>query len=89
MRPQFIDDPVRVQTAIQSDGETLPVAFVWRTRLYAIADHGRRWDEADAGVDWRCYLVRSPTGDTFELRCAADTGRWVLHRAWLQPDLLA
>ncbi|GEM_PF-303663 len=84
--PQFIDEPVRVQTAIQPDGEMLPVAFVWRARVYTIVDHGRRWDALSEGVRWHCYLVRSAAGETFELCCADDTGRWVLRRAWLRAE---
>jgi hypothetical protein len=47
-----------------------------------VAEWGRQWQEEVDGVTWRCYLVRTPTMETFELRCAAPEGRWVLWRAW-------
>lgn len=80
--PQFIDEPVLVQARLLSDGAMRPDAFVWRGRAYAIADWGRQWDETSEGTRWRCYLVRAADGETFELRCAPEAGRWLLHRAW-------
>jgi hypothetical protein len=82
--PQFIDEPVLVQVRLLSDGGVQPVAFAWRERTRAITDVGRQWDELSDGVRWRCYLARTIDRETFELRFAAATGRWLLHRAWLR-----
>jgi hypothetical protein len=80
--PKFINEPILVQARFLPDGQVLPTAFIWRQRTRYIADHGRHWEEVVEGIAWRCYLVRTPTSETFELRCALAEGRWVLYRAW-------
>ena len=67
------------------DGRIVPTAFIWRGRTRYIADTGREWVEEADGIAWRCYLVRTPTQETFELRLDTTGGRWVLARAWLRP----
>ncbi|MDQ1300381.1 MAG: hypothetical protein QG637_298 [Chloroflexota bacterium] len=84
--PQFIDEPVLVQVRLPPAGGVRPVAFAWRERTRVIVDIGRQWDETSDGVGWRCYLVRTANRETFELRFAAATGAWLLHRAWLRRD---
>ncbi len=85
--PEFVNEPILVQARFLPDGHIQPTAFIWRDRTRYIADHGREWEEAADGVAWRCYLVRTPTGETFELRCALAEGRWILSRAWLRGDV--
>lgn len=80
--PEFVDEPVVVQSDIRSQDQGRPAAFTWRGRPYEIVDWGREWDEEIAGVTWRCYLVRTAVPDTFELRRNGTTGQWVLARAW-------
>ena len=80
--PDFIVEPIRVQARFRPDGTVQPTAFIWRDRTRAIADWGRQWPEEADGVNWCCYLVRTPTLETFELRYAPVEGRWVLWRAW-------
>jgi len=82
--PEFINEPILVQARFRPDGTVQPTAFTWRERTRPITDWGRQWDELCDGFQWRCYLVRTADGETFELRCAAATGRWLLHRAWLR-----
>jgi hypothetical protein len=82
--PAFINEPIIVQVRFLSDGAVQPTAFMWRERTRHIADWGRQWDETSDGVQWRCCLVRTADRETFELRFAAATGRWLLHRAWLR-----
>ncbi len=85
--PAFINEPVLVQARFLPDGRVQPTAFIWRDRTRYIADWGRQWDEVADGATWRCLLVRTPTQETFELRCALAEGRWVLARAWLREDV--
>lgn len=80
--PEFVNEPILVQARFLADGRVQPTAFVWRERTRYIADWGRQWDEEADGVSWRCYLVRTPTQATFELRYAAARGQWLLARAW-------
>jgi hypothetical protein len=80
--PEFINEPILVQARFLPDGRVLPTAFIWRERTRYIADHGRQWEETVDDTTWRCYLTRTPTGETFELRCALAEGRWVIYRMW-------
>jgi len=79
---EFVNEPIFVQARFLPDGQIQPVAFVWRGRTRYIADIGRQWSEEIEGAHWRCYLVRTQTADTFELRLDLEAGRWVLARAW-------
>jgi hypothetical protein len=85
----FINEPILVQVRFLSDGGVQPTAFIWRERAVPIAEWGRWWDETLDGTQWRCYLVRSADGETFDLRYAAATGQWLLHRAWLRDAAAA
>ena len=72
--PEFINEPILVQARFLPDGRVLPTAFIWRERTRYIADHGRQWEETVDDMTWRCYLIRTPTGETFELRYALAEG---------------
>ena len=89
LTPEFINEPILVQARFLPDGDVQPHAFTWRERVRPIADWGRQWDETSDGVQWRCHLVRTADGETFELRFAVATGRWLLHRAWLRAAAAA
>jgi len=80
--PEFIDEPILVQTRLLSDGEVRPTAFIWRGHTHLIADWGRRWQEDAGGITWSCYLVRTPNLETFELRLNRAAGQWVVARFW-------
>ena len=84
--PEFINEPILVQARFLMDGRVLPTAFIWRERTRYIADHGRQWEETVDDTIWRCYLTRTPTGETFELRYAPAEGRWVVYRMWSRTD---
>lgn len=84
--PELINEPVLVQARFLPDGRVQPTAFIWRNRTRYVADWGRQWDETADAITWRCYLVRTPTQETFELRYAPAEGRWILARAWLRQD---
>ena len=73
--PEFINEPILVQARFLPDGQVLPTAFIWRERTRYIADHGRQWEETVDDTTWRCYLTRTPTGETFELRVRACGGK--------------
>jgi hypothetical protein len=83
--PEFVDEAVLVQARFLPDGVVQPAAFIWRGRTRYVAAVGRQWDEAAEGVSWRCYLVQTPTAETFELRLDTAGMRWILARAWLNP----
>jgi len=87
--PEFINEPILVQASFLPDGRVLPTAFIWRERTRYLTDHGREWEEQADGITWRCYLVHTPPGDTFELRYAPAEGRWVVWKAWLAAARMA
>jgi hypothetical protein len=60
-----------------------PAAFIWRNRTRYVASLGRQWEEEVEGTLWRCYMVQTPNGETFELRLDPAGMRWVLARTWL------
>jgi hypothetical protein len=84
--PEFVDEPILVQARFLPDGRVQPTAFIWRGRTRYIADLGRQWEEEKDGITWRCYLARTPTSETFELRLDVTGGRWRLARAWQQRE---
>jgi hypothetical protein len=85
--PTYVHEPVLVQARFLPNGHVQPTAFIWRERTRYIADTGREWDEADEGASWRCYLVRTPNMETFELRFDPGGSRWLLQRAWLNDTV--
>jgi hypothetical protein len=80
--PEFIDEQILVEARFLPDGGVQPTAFIWRERTYLIADWGRQWQEEVGGVVWRCYLVRTPNLETYELRLNRAAGQWVVARVW-------
>jgi hypothetical protein len=81
--PEFIGESIFVQARFAPEGGVQPVAFIWRDRTRYVAALGREWQEEIEGRVWRCYLVQTPTAETFELRLDPEGMRWVLARAWL------
>jgi hypothetical protein len=82
--PEFIGEPILVQARFLPGGAVQPVAFIWRNRTRYITAVGREWEEESEGIRWRCYLVQTPTAETFDLRLDTAGMRWVLARAWLK-----
>jgi nicotinamide-nucleotide amidase len=82
--PDFIAAPVRVTVRLLSDGQVMPTGFTWRGRKVPIADVGRTWREASGGSLGVHWLVRSPNGDTYDLRHDLAQETWTLVRAWLR-----
>ncbi len=80
--PEFINEPILVQARFLPEGGVKPTAFIWRNRTRYVADLGRQWREDSGGNTWHCYLVHTPSGETFELRYAPADGRWVAWKAW-------
>ena len=80
--PEFINEPILVQARFLPEGGVQPTAFIWRSRTRYVSDLGRQWQEDMGGYTWHCYLVRTPSGETFELRYAPAEGRWVAWKAW-------
>jgi hypothetical protein len=83
--PEFIGEAILVQARFLPEGPVQPVAFIWRNRTRYVTAAGREWEEESGGIRWRCYLVQTPTAETFELRLDAAGMRWILARAWLNP----
>jgi hypothetical protein len=81
--PDFSGNPILVQARFLPEGGVRPTAFIWRDRTRYIAALGREWEEETEGTHWRCYLVQTPNGETFELRLDSAGMRWILARAWL------
>jgi hypothetical protein len=76
-----------VQARFLPDGQIQPTAFIWQGRTRYIVDVGRQWQEDAGGASWRCFLVQSPSQETFELRFDPTASRWLLERAWLRDAL--
>jgi hypothetical protein len=81
--PVFVGEAILVQARFLPEGAVQPVAFIWRNRTRYIASLGREWEEESEGIRWRCYMVQTPTAETFELRLDTAGTRWILARAWL------
>jgi hypothetical protein len=82
--PEYLDEPILVQARFLPEGGVQPAAFIWRNRTRYIAAVGRQWEEEVEGTLWRCYMVQTPNGETFELRLDPAGMRWVLARTWLK-----
>jgi hypothetical protein len=80
--PEFVGEPIFVQARFTPEGGMQPVAFIWRDRTRYVAALGREWQEEVEGRVWRCYLVQTPTTETFELRLDVAGMRWTLVRTW-------
>jgi PncC family amidohydrolase len=80
--PDFPSEAVAVELRLLPGGQVAPEAFTWRGRRYPVADVGRQWVEETGGAAWHCYLVRTPSGETFELRGDLARDRWIVGRAW-------
>lgn len=87
--PDFPGEMVAVELRLLPGGQVAPDAFTWRGRRYPVMDVGRQWVDETEEAAWRCYLVRVPSGETFELRGDLASGRWILARAWPQRDVKA
>jgi hypothetical protein len=83
--PEFVGEPILVQARFLPEGGVQPAAFIWRNRTRYIAALGRQWEEETETAHWRCFMVQTPTGETFELRLDRAAMRWVLARAWINP----
>ncbi len=66
--PDFVNEPIGIELRVLRDGEVLPTGFTWRGRTVPITDVGRTWREASGGSRHVHWLVRSPNGDTYDLR---------------------
>ncbi len=77
--------PTAVDAWRTPDGEVHVRAFTWRGALHIVAAAGRRWQEENAEGIWRCVLVQTAAGDTFELRYQPASDRWLISGAWLRP----
>lgn len=80
--PEFVGEPILVQARFLPEGAVQPLAFIWRHRTRYLTAVGREWEEESEGTQWRCYLVQTPTAETFELRLDTAAMRWILARAW-------
>ena len=79
---EFIDEPVSVDVQVRSDGTATPLGFAWRSRRYRIESWGRQRTETKDSRTWRCYLVQTAGGETWELCRDMETAQWRLARHW-------
>jgi len=87
--PEYVGEPILVQARFLPEGGVQPAAFIWRNRTRYVASLGRQWEEEAEGILWRCYMIQTPTAETFELRLDVAGMRWVLARAWLKAGVLS
>jgi len=79
---EFIDESVGVDVQRRSDGTATPLGFTWRSHQYRIESWGRQRAETKDGHTWRCYLVQTAGGETWELCQDIETAQWRLTRRW-------
>ena len=78
---QAAKELVEVEATFRANGEIAPRAFVWRGRRYDALEVGRSWRDEDGGPVYR-VLVRTPTGDRFQLSLRGATLQWAVEACW-------
>lgn len=71
-----MDEPVQVEADL-SVAPPRPRSFLWGDRRRVINDVGRRWMDSESRQH---YLVRTASGEVFELAYAPAQGTWRLLR---------
>ena len=79
---EFINESVGVDVQMQPNETATPLGFAWRSRHYRIESWGRQAVETQDGHTWRCYLVQTAGGETWELCRDIDTAQWRIARRW-------
>ena len=73
---EAMQEPVTVETHLESDGTLRPLAFIWRDQRHAIESYGRRWEQGGQ----MHFLVQDGSLRTFELAYSTDQASWTLLR---------
>jgi hypothetical protein len=71
-----MNEPVVVETRIDSDGGVHPVAFHWQGERKRVASVGRSWSEAGE----RRFLVMTSDEKVYDLAYLPDQAAWRLRR---------
>ena len=89
MKVQFVNEIVSVEVTPRRDGESRPLAFIWRGQRLHIESWGRDGPKALRDRAVNCHLVQTAGPETWELCQDIETAQWTLVRRWARNDPVA
>jgi hypothetical protein len=78
----FNMEEIEITVRFDTEGNILPLNFVWRMHTYKVAAIGRYWDAADG----RHILVMDPRNQTHHLIFKTETLKWYLFQSGNRSD---
>ncbi|KPL07558.1 hypothetical protein AMJ86_04090 [bacterium SM23_57] len=75
-------EEIEITVRFDTEGNILPLNFVWRMHTYKVAAIGRYWDAADG----RHILVMDPRNQTHHLIFKTETLKWYLFQSGNRSD---
>jgi len=76
-------EEIEVTVRFDSQGNIIPLNFVWKGRAYRVDSIGRNWKATDGSH----ILVMTPGNRAYHLVFKAEVGRWYLLRGGDVPPI--